>query len=35
MVKYSACHQVIRKVLKMRIWGITPAGGPLLYVATY
>ena len=27
---YSAIHPVCRKVLKMRIWGIPPAGGPLL-----
>ena len=27
---YSAIHPLCRNVLKMRIWGISPAGGPIL-----
>ena len=31
---YSADHPLCRKVLKMRIWEIPPAGGPLLQLLT-
>ena len=32
---YTLRRLVIRKVLSTRIWGVPPAGGPLLHVATY
>ena len=32
--QYSAFHPVIHMVLKMRIWGIHPACGPLLQLPT-
>ena len=31
---YRAGWLVIRKVLKLRIWGVPPAGGPLLKLPT-